>query len=408
MSETPSTPPGPDTPERGSSLSGGQWALIIGAIVAVLAVIVVVAFLRGEPADLAIDPDPTPDATPDEPVDEPDEPDEPDEADEHDGVASDPVAAAAAWVAAQVAGDGSVEAGFSGPVGNATQAALALAAAEAGGDAFDRAVAYVDANVDGYVVGEDGDAPGAIGYVLLLADAAGEDHTAFGGGDLVERLEAVRRTDGDDAGLYGAADPSFDGTFRQSLAILGLVASAVEPDGTAIAWLLEQQCDDGGFAAYRPADSRDDPCDPETSPPDTNSTALAIQALAAAGVDAEHDAVGWLEEAQNDDGGFGFDLEFAETDANSTGLVLQALAAAGEDPTDSRWTRDGTPIDALLSLQVGCDAPADQQGAFAFQPAEDGTLEANPATYQALWGLTGSPFPFGERAVTGEPTPLAC
>ncbi len=405
MSETPSTPPTPDAPERGSSLSGGQWALIIGAIVAVLAVIVVVAFLRGEPADLAIDPDPTPDATPDEPVDEPEEPDDPAEPEEP---ASDPAGAAAAWVAAQVTEDGSVEVGFSGPVGNATQAALALAAAGAAADAFERAVAHVDANAEGYVVGEDGDAPGAIGYVLLLADAAGADHAAFAGGDLVERLEATRRTEGDDAGLYGAADPSFDGTFRQSLAILGLVASDVEPDGAAIEWLLDQQCDDGGFAAYRPPDSRDEPCDPETSPPDTNSTALAVQALTAAGVDAAHDAVAWLAEAQNDDGGFGYDLEFAETDANSTGLVLQALAAVGEDPTDDRWRRDGTPVDALLSLQVGCDAPTDQQGAFAFQPAEDGGLEANPATFQAVWGLTGTPFPFGERTVSGEPARLAC
>ena len=51
-------------------------------------------------------------------------------------------------------------------------------------------------------------------------------------------------------GLYGSSDPTYDGVFRQSLAILGLHAAGQTPDPTAIDWLLDQQCADGGFSSY--------------------------------------------------------------------------------------------------------------------------------------------------------------
>jgi hypothetical protein len=397
----------PDTPQGAKR----RRALVIGAIVALLLLIAAVALLRGSPEDLAVDPEPSPDdvdAPAEDPADPADEgagepPEEPPADDA--GTAID---WAAGWIVEQVDADGAVEAGFSGPAGNATQAALALAAAGTGEDEFTRAVTYVVDNHEEYVAGEAGDSPGALGYVLLLADAAGEDPRDFGGTDLVERLRATERTDGDDAGLYGEGDPDFDGAFRQSLALLGLAAAGEDAPPEAIDWLLAQQCEDGGFTAYRAPGRREGECDAEEDAPDTNSTALAIQALAAHGVDTDHDPVAWLEEAQNDDGGFGFGPGFGDTDTNSTGVVLQALAAAGEDPLGGRWTRgDGAdPVTALLRLQIGCDGEEGQRGAFAFQPEEDGTLVANPATYQAVWGLSELPFPLGERDPSG--SPAAC
>lgn len=407
MSERTGPPEADETDQSGTSRRG----IIIGAIVAVAAIIVAVALLAGDPDDLAIDSDePTPGAVdeaseeeldPDEDV--PDPPEEP--ATDDPGTAID---RAAAWVVAQIADDGSVEAGFSEPVGNATQAALALAAAETGGDAFERAVRYVVEEHEEYVSGEEGDVPGALGYVILLAETAREDPRDFGGSDLVERVEAIERTDGDDIGLFGDADPEFDGAFRQAIALLGLAASDADPSDEAVAWLVGQQCPDGGWTAYRPPDRRDGDCDPEEDAPDTNSTALAVQALIALDVEPEHDPLEWLEEAQNEDGGFGYGGAFGATDSNSTGLVLQALAAAGEDPRGDRWTvgEDADPITALLRLQLGCDADEAERGAFAFQPEEDGSLVANPATKQAIWGLSGAPFPFDERTPAG--TPPAC
>lgn len=385
-------------------------AVVIGAIVALLLIIVAVAFLRGSPEDLAVEPEPTPEV--EEPGEEPAEPadDDPAEAPAEPpaGDAGTAIDWAAGWITEQIDDDGGVEEGFSGPAGNATHAALALAAAGTGEDAFTRAVTYVVDNHEEYVAGEQGDSPGALGYVLLLADAAGEDPRDFGGTDLVDRLEATERTDGEDAGLYGEGDPDFDGTFRQSLALLGLAAAGEEAPQEAIAWLLDQQCEDGGFTAYRAPDRREGDCDPDEDARDTNSTALAVQALAAHGADADHDPMTWLESAQNDDGGFGLSAGFGGTDANSTGLVLQALGAAGEDPLDDRWSRgDGAdPVTALLRLQIDCDGEEGQRGAFAFQPEEDGSLVANPATYQAVWGLSELPFPFGERDPSG--SPAAC
>ena len=115
------------------------------------------------------------------------------------------------------------------------------------------------------------DSVGALGYLLLLADAAGVPGTDFGGQDLVARLQA---TLGDfEPGLYGATDPSFDGVFRQGLAILGLVSQGVAPDPSATTWLTDQQCTSGGWEAYRADTSV--PCGPPDPVnfigPDSNS-----------------------------------------------------------------------------------------------------------------------------------------
>ena len=52
-------------------------------------------------------------------------------------------------------------------------------------------------------------------------------------------------------GLFGAQDPTYDGVYRQSLSIIGLVATGRSPDAAAVNWLLAQQCTDGSFTAYR-------------------------------------------------------------------------------------------------------------------------------------------------------------
>ena len=56
-------------------------------------------------------------------------------------------------------------------------------------------------------------------------------------------------------GLYGSADPTYDGAFRQSLAILAHDAAGTDAPAAAVAWLLGQQCAAGGFQAFRPSTS---------------------------------------------------------------------------------------------------------------------------------------------------------
>src|SRR5262249_36588011 len=138
------------------------------------------------------------------------------------------------------------------------------------------------------------DAPGSLAYDILAAVSAGQDPSHFGGtgaaNDLVSRLIATQRTSGADAGLFGAQDPTFDGTFRQGLAWPALRAAKVKLSNLAVisvtGWLAHQQCANGLFQSYRantavPCDA----ADPNTfAGPDTNSSALAIQGLATWGL----------------------------------------------------------------------------------------------------------------------------
>ncbi|MEV6589475.1 prenyltransferase/squalene oxidase repeat-containing protein [Streptomyces acidicola] len=189
-------------------------------------------------------------------------------------------------------------------------------------------------------------------------------------------------------GLYGSADPTYDGVWRQSLALLAQDTVGVKPAVVAVDWLVGQQCDSGAFAAYRADDSAK--CDDKT-PVDTNSTAAAVQALAALG---GHDgevgrAVRWLKGAQNEDGGWGYQPGGA-SDANSTSVVIGAFVAAGDEPAEQK-KGERSPYEALRALSVPCDE--DGGGAFAFQPDKKGGLLANAdATAAAVLGGLGKGF----------------
>jgi hypothetical protein len=185
------------------------------------------------------------------------------------------------------------------------------------------------------------------------------------------------------SGLYGTADPTYDGVWRQSLALLAQHTAGVKPAGKAVDWLTGQQCANGAFAPFRAEPAK--PCDAKTMV-DTNQTAAAVQALAALG---GHDAVtgkaiAWLKSVQNKDGGWGYTAGGA-SDANSTSVVVGALAAAGEKPESV--TKDGkSPSDALLKLALPCA----EGGAFAFQPDKAGKLAANAdATAAGVLGVLG-------------------
>ncbi|MGP4110550.1 prenyltransferase/squalene oxidase repeat-containing protein [Streptomyces sp. 4N509B] len=192
-----------------------------------------------------------------------------------------------------------------------------------------------------------------------------------------------------DRGLFGDSDPTYDGVWRQSVALLAQDAVGYAPADRAVEWLLGQQCDDGSFLAYRADVTK--PCGDVTAA-DTNATGLAVQALVALGgheqaVDA---ALTWLRGVQNEDGGWAYNPGGA-SDANSTAIVVGALVAAGQNPAEV--VRDGaTPYDALSGLQLGCEAGEELRGAFAWQPdPETGELFANDAaTVDALLAAYGS------------------
>jgi hypothetical protein len=195
-------------------------------------------------------------------------------------------------------------------------------------------------------------------------------------------------------GLFGVQPATFDGVYRQSLALLAYAAEGVEPPAEAVDWLLDQQCADGGFEAFRA-----DPSGPCTAPdpdafvgPDTNATAVAAQALLALGEDAAaEDALGYLESVQNSDGGIPT-IDGGLSDANSTGLTAMAVSAAGLDLEDATASSGDSLADALDDLQVGCKGETSEQGAFAFR-ADFGINANDFATVQATIGRAGASLP---------------
>jgi len=196
-------------------------------------------------------------------------------------------------------------------------------------------------------------------------------------------------------GLFGTQDPTYDGVFRQSLSLLAYAAAGQEPPAEAVGWLLDQQCADGGFQAFRADTSK--PCT-ESDPvnyvgEDSNSTALASAALTVLGeLDAADGALAWLESAQNDDGGFPYFLG-GTSDANSTAIALLATNAVGLSPTQVRKGAVSA-ADYLTGLQVGCEGAAtDEDGGFAYAGFAAGTAN-DSATVQATVGLSGAALPF--------------
>ena len=307
---------------------------------------------------------------------------------------SDPTTAAkaaAVWLAHQVNPQGFIPSATDPATPNlsgSAQAVIAMAAAGVGRDQVDAVLGYLGTHVDAFVIRGGSDDAGAMSYLILAAQAGGLDPASFGPShvDLVSRLQATEQP----TGRFGAQDPTFDGTFRQGLALMALHGAGLS-DATATTWLVDQQCANGLWTAFR-ADTTA-PCpavDPATfTGPDTNSTALAMLGLHAQGRTSEpaNGATG-LGTARNSSGGWGF-LARADqpTDANSTGLVVTALRAV-------KGSQDAPGTAAILALQIGCAGDPADQGGIAFQPGAAGALAPDVlATDQATPALASVVLP---------------
>jgi hypothetical protein len=308
---------------------------------------------------------------------------------------SDPAvgrAGAAHWLIAQVGADGLVPSAVdpSTPDYGATaHVVLGLWQSGYGKDTATTAAAALAAHVDPFVVDSNGDNPANLALLILVAESLGQDPHTFGGTNLVARLEATARTTGADTGLYGAGDPTYDGPFRQGLALAAL--SLVDPpsaNSPAVTWLTRQECAEGSWT-YRPDTNQ--PCVLDLADftgPDTNGTAMAVIGLHAVGASAPIDPTPYLDGARHADGGWSFYADpSSPSDPDSTGLVIAAYRALGDTvPTDAT-TR-------LLGFQFGCTSDATTQGSFWYPPF-GGSPEAPNllATHDATLGLASGPWP---------------
>jgi len=214
---------------------------------------------------------------------------------------------------------------------------------------------------------------GATAKSALAAQVLGRDPEHFGGRDLIAGLRGLRGTGGrfSDRSAYG----DYSNGFTQSLAVLALERTAEGAPRDAVDYLASTRCPDGGYPVA---------LDRATCTGDVDATALAVQALDAAGRSrAAARGVNWLVSVQAPDGGFSSD---GVENANSTGLAAQALAHAGRAVPALRARS------FLVGLQLGCSADPADRGAVAHSAAGFEPSTARRATPQAVLGLAGTGF----------------
>ena len=282
------------------------------------------------------------------------------------------VAGAQQWLHTEQLDDGSFSTDFGHPAGVTCDVMLAIVAS--GDDPGTWSTAQYNPTAIQYLakVGDEyaSDAASTAKLVVTLI-AAGQNPSSFGGQDYLARLRSLS----DGAGTYAP------GTVGQAWAVLALAAAGETVPLAAVATLKSHQLESGAWTAG---------CGPEN-----DTTCLAIQALISAGEPADsssiRDALAFLEEQQNDGGGFPTIKPSdwgTDTNANSTASVIMALTAAGEDPLSARWAvGEASPIAALLALQT-------EGGKIEFQPGVGSPLMA---TAQAVLALSGKALPLEMR-----------
>ncbi len=311
----------------------------------------------------------------------------------------------AGWLGRQfrLNGDLPVSDGEAG-LDNLSLGLVALVSTETGEVPAHRGLGYLEKHFGSYVSIADGEkpivSPGRLAQVMLAAEAMKASVVRFGGttraDDLLARLLATQAKTGGDAGLFGSPDgPTYSSAYTQGLALLAL-AAAGHPNTAGARWLVAQQCSDGGWTSYR--SSLRTPC-PKEDPTDyagadTNSTALAVEALVATHVSPRVNPLKFLQRSQYPDGGFGYFGTVSRAqpvDPDSTALVVQALVALHELGNPAfRKSAASTPRKALAHFQLGCSAPASERGAYTFPGVPGPNLIA---TLEAIPAAAGKAFP---------------
>jgi squalene cyclase len=208
--------------------------------------------------------------------------------------------------------------------------------------------------------------PDAAGKLALAVQASGDDPRSFGG---INILQVITGTYDQDNGGFGV----ITNTWHQAYAILGLQAAGEEAPPEAVDTLRTLQHEDGGWSYDG---------EPGAQESDPKSTALAMQALIAAGEAPPsliQDAISFLHDVQDSYGGWG--------NASSTAFAIQGLLSAGVELTGEDWLVDEhSPFNALAAYQKA-DGPFYSDHSMLLLDDGDSTRLAIPA-------LLGMHFPF--------------
>ncbi|MGO4258398.1 hypothetical protein [Marmoricola sp. RAF53] len=273
-----------------------------------------------------------------------------------------------------------------------------------------------DAYISGEAFGDTGSTyANALAKTVVFAQQTGADATAFGGKNLITRLEAQVTGSGPSTGRIfdtSTFGSDYANTFGQAFAARGLATAGSAQAAPVLAFLLKQQCSAGYFRLLPTASksATDQTCDggraAGKSAPDPDATATVVLQLAAmrsnpAVASALGRAGSWLLSAQKADGSFGGGATTEAANANSTGLAARALAALGD------CTHVARAASWVKSLQVapGTTGPlAGEVGAIAYDQATLATGTSNGITDAArdTWRRTTSPAAAGLLALLGD------
>ncbi len=314
--------------------------------------------------------------------------------------------AAAGWLGRQLAANGDRFTDW----GVTEDAVLALAAAGVGGNQIAATAGKVFHSGNAYI-GDPADTVASwsrIAKTALVLQVAGLDPTAFPDGagqrNLIAELRATQNADGS----FGAAGTDFP--LVHALALLVLARTSAGFPASTVSWLEGRQCTVAGDANVGAYGYGATGCDGV----DVDGTALAVQALDAAGLEhgapAIADARTWLIGQQDASGGmpagFGGGLN-----SNSTALAGQAFLGLGDAAPAASAAGFVGSLQVSCTIIAGHDAlDPDTAGAIAYDSAglaeaqEFGIDDTNGdqwtrATSQAILGL-GTPT-FGEISAAG-------
>lgn len=208
---------------------------------------------------------------------------------------------------------------------------------------------------------------GAVGKLATYVQLHGDDPADLDGRDLIADLEGLIVTEGEEEGrLKDSPDGEYQSanTVGQSWGVRALVGAESDAADDAVGFLVDQQCDDGGFRLFQSGSG----C---TSSVD--ATAFAITALRDAGGHADEvaDAVAFLVGEQAANGS----LNDAEaSNANSTSLAAVVFSKSGNAAAATKAADWLVPLQATASSTPGLD---DEVGAIAYGPTEFAAGKAN-------------------------------
>jgi len=295
---------------------------------------------------------------------------------------------AVAWLKAQQNADG----GFGTPSSSlGATADVLLAVASTGESAIGwtkdgkTPLAYLEANAKSAAKAGDSS------KLILALIAVGKNPRNLGGIDLVARLEGM-------AGKDGKIGTGADFVNEHCYAMIALSSARRAVPAAAIDYLLARQIADGTWSWNGGT---------AAGSGDNNTAAMAVIALMAAGMPSDHPqvqkALQHFKAQQNADGGFPYVKPSpygTDSDSNSTAVAMWAVKAAGQDPAGVDWKYQGqdghSALDRMRAFQ-------NASGAFRWQDAVPADNLAS--TVQALVALGLKTLPFASMDIGAPATP---